>query len=219
MARGSARQRKKIAKRLAKISSNVVAQETQPKVRVKSVNVTPVTSRIVAPKEELPTTKRSATVKQRPKKKKRINRKQRKRLKLQQKRLQQGQYRGKAQEQYYRENPDKEYTNEVIDMTDEYANEVLNSLNKLNDYYSGYLTNLFYSNYNRLGTSYIQTLHDSGAIEEINEAVEYLVACYKGNVPEAYLKQFIDWLNLGLPVDASILDTEDSEDITSEFYE
>lgn len=214
MARGSARQRKKIAKRLAHQSARTIApQLEQPIVQIKQVTIEPVKTRIVAPKEELPATKRGATQqKTNYNKKKKLTKKQRKKNRR-------VRYRGKAQEQYYKENPTKVYTEDVLDLTSEYATEVINDLQRLDPQYRDRLINIFYDNYHKMGDLYIQKLHDNGIIEEIHEVVEYCVARYKGNLPEKYLFKMIEWLNVGLPVDARQLDTEDNEDITSEFYE
>lgn len=237
MARGSARQRKKIAKKLALQSVQTVQAQREQHIKPKPIK--PVITQFdeyASPKTIKPknisevedVTKIRATSGTITNKIKKLSRKKRKKLKLQQQREQQKtrtsrqqseQYRGNAQKRYYEENPDKDYTNEAVDMTDEYANEVLNDISRLSDHFSNYLTSLFYSNYRTLGKSYIQTLHDSGIIEEIHEVVEYCVARYKGNLPEVYLKQLVEWLNNGLPVDARVFDTEDSEDIFSEYYE
>lgn len=237
MARGSARQRKKIAKKLLLQSVQTVQAQREQHIKPKPIKpvitqfeeyATPKTIKPKTISEVEDVTKVRATSGTITNKIKKLSRKKRKKLKLRQQREQEKarrsrqqteQYRGNAQKRYYEENPDKDYTNEVVDMTDEYANEVLNDIARLSDHFSNYLTSLFYSNYRTLGSSYIQTLHDSGIIEEIHEVVEYCVARYKGNLPEVYLKQLVEWLNNGLPVDARVFDTEDSEDIFSEYYE
>lgn len=222
MARGSKRQRKKIAKRLARLSLHRFGQQVEEAIRQNSIRpVVQSAVRIPAPKEEIPVTKQSATVKpQTKKRKKKLNRKQRKRLKLQQRREQQVQYRGTAQQQYYEENRDKEYTDEVRDMTAEYAQEILDDLNNLADgTQKDILLRIFDKNYQEWGGMYIQTLHDSGFDNEIHNTVELCIANYKGAIPPKYYFQMMSWLNLGLPVDARKFDEEDDEDITSEYYE
>lgn len=238
MARGSSRQRKKIAKKLALQSVQIVQHKTVQHIKHKPAKPKQTTfEQFVTPKtvkpqniKEVETVKKiSATQKTNKNKSRKLTRKQRIRLKseqIKQERRTRSKktketYRGKAQERYYEENPNKEYTNEAIDMTEEYANEILNDLHNLADggNAKNFLLNLFYANYKRWGNSYIQTLHDSGFAENIHTTVEEAVARYKGSLPEKWFFQMVDWLNIGLPVDALNLDTDDSEDIMSEFYE
>ena len=239
MAKGSARQRKKLAKRLA-LNSVQTVQQTRVQTNKHKIAKPRQTSfeQFATPKTVTPhsitedeTVKKiSATQNKTNKNKiKKLSRKQRKRIKLEQVKEERrtrakrttDKYRGKAQERYYNENPDKEYTNNVVDMTEEYANEILNDLHSLSDggNAKNFLLNLFYANYHRWGNSYIQTLHDSGFAENIHTTVEEAVARYKGSLPEKWFFQMVDWLNIGLPVDALNFDTEDSEDIMSEYYE
>lgn len=220
MAKGSARQRKKLAKRLTQKTVHTIAPvKEQPIAQAKQVTVTPTSVRIVKPKEELPA-KVHAVQQQYIKKKKRLNRKQRKRLKLQQRKLQQT-YRDKAQEQYYKEHTDKQYTNEADDMTDEYANNILNDLNQLADSPAKErLLDIFYSHYNAEGGAYIQALHDTGADANLHDVVEVAIAKYKGNIPEKYYMAVVSWLNVGAPVDMRNTGADnDTDDISSEMYE
>ncbi len=222
MAKGSARQRKKLAKRLAQKTVHTIAPvKEQPIAQAKQVTVTPTSVRIAKPKEELPATVHTAQQQYiKKKKRKRLNRKQRKRLKLQQRKLQQA-YRDKAQERYYEEHTDKQYTNEADDMTEEYANNILDDLNRLADSPAKErLLDIFYSHYNAEGGAYIQALHDTGADANLHDVVEVAIAKYKGNIPEKYYMAVVSWLNVGAPVDMRNTGADDdTDDISSEMYE
>ena len=221
MAKGSARQRKKIAKRIAqkslyKFSIQIDDAIKQNRVQIEDIKPTKVTPK----KEELPKPTHKATTtdiisKEKPSKrtKKKLSRKQKKK----EKKL----YRGKSQEQYYRENPDKQYTNEAVDMTEEYATNIVNDLESLpNTAQKDILLDLFYTNYARKGGDYIQQLHDTGADTNIHDIVEVAIAQYKGYLPDKVFMSAVNWLNVGVPIDARNTGVDnDLEDISSEVYE
>lgn len=230
MAKGSARQRKKIAKRLARKSIHRFSTQVEQAIKQNRITIEELPSaKIPAPIEEQPTPLNRANKTDfiKPKKKKKLTKKQRKKLKqqklkqLQKEKQQRKQsYRDKSQEQYYQENPQRQYINEPVDMTEEYASSVIEDLNSLNDgYRKEMLLNIFYTNYRKWGDNYIQTLHDSGFAKEIHDTVEECVARYKGSLPDKHYLKMIEWLNIGLPADAREFDGEDNEDINSEVYE
>lgn len=215
MAKGSARQRKKIAKRLAQKSIHTFSTQVEEAIkqnRVKIEQIKPV--KISAPKEDKPKPIHKATATDTiGKKRKKLSRKQRKR----QKKL----YRGKSQEQYYKENPSKQYTNEAVDMTEEYATNIINDLESLpNTAQRNILLDIFYTNYARRGDAYIQQLHDTGADTNIHDIVEIAIAQYKGYIPDKVFMNAVNWLNVGVPIDARNMGVDnDLEDISSEVYE
>lgn len=215
MARGSARQRKKIAKRLAQKSIRRFGTQIEEAIkqnRVQIEQIKPV--KMSAPKEDTPKPTHKATLTDTiGKKKKKLSRKQRKR----QKKL----YRGKSQEQYYKENPSKQYSNEPEDMTEEYATNIINDLESLpSTAQKDILLDIFYTNYARKGGEYIQQLHDTGADTNIHDIVEVAIAQYKGYMPDKVFMNAVNWLNAGVPIDARNMGVDnDSEDISSEVYE
>ena len=215
MAKGSARQRKKIAKRIAQQSILKFGAQVDEAIKQNRVKIEPVKPvHISAPKEELPKHSHKATQTDAiGKKKKRLSRKQKKR----QKKL----YRGKSQEQFYKDNPNKQYTNEAVDMTEEYATNIVNDLQSLpNTAQKDILLDLFYTNYARKGDAYIQKLHDTGADTNLHDIVEVAIAMYKGYLPEKVFISAVNWLNAGVPIDARNTGVDnDYEDISSEVYE
>ena len=222
MSKGSARQRKKLAKRLAlKTVRTIAPVKEQPIPQSKQITVTPVSVRVVKPQEDEPAPVHTAKPQPIKDKKKKLSRKKRKALKLQQRKLQKSQYRDKTQEQYYKEHEDKEYDNEAWDMTDEYANNILVDLNTLADSSAKeMLLNIFYTHYDKDGAEYIQQLHDTGADANIHDVVEVAVAQYKGHLPDKWYTQMAIWLNVGVPIESRNTGIDnDNEDISSEFYE
>lgn len=223
MSKGSARQKKKLTKRLALKMVQAIAPKEQQRVsKPKKLEIEPkIVPRVTI--EETQPTKHKKSKQQPPRKikKKKLNRKQRKRLKLQQRQLQKQHYRDKVQEQYYKEHEDREYTNEAYDMTDEYANAILNDLNTLADYSAKQmLIDIFYNHYNKDGSAYIQQLHDTGADVNIHDVVEVAVAQYKGYLPDKWYTQMAVWLNVGAPIESRNAGIDnDNDDISSEYYE
>ncbi len=222
MAKGSARQRKKIAKRLRLQSVQMFMQGIEKVLSPKIVQPpAPKILRIPAPKEEEPATLHRVTKTNFKKKKnKKLNRKQRKRIKLQQRR-QNVQYRDSAQRQYYEQHADKEYTDEVLDMTQEYAENIVMDILRLEvEYQRNALLNIFYDNYNEKGDAYIKQLHDTEADNKIREAVEVAIASYKGFMPDSWFNKCARWLSVGVPIEARNTGVDvDTDDISSDMYE
>ena len=239
MAKGSARQRKKIAKKLALQQVQIVhhpreqhIQHKIPKPRPTNLvnDYVPKISTEIPQADEQPVKKIGVQKRELKKRKiKKLNRKQRKRIKLQQRAQQRrvtgsksagGKYRDKAQRKYYEENVDKEYTNEAVDMTEEFATNIVNELNALpNDYQRNILLDIFYANYRIKGADYLRKLYETANEHDLHDVVEVAIAQYKGAMPERVFMSVAQWLNNGAPLDARNTGADfDFEDISSEFY-